>query len=57
MNLNLKLDKTVEGYEKEVSKLMIYKHDAEHKKPLEIQMCLKAFMTITYRTNILVRQL
>ena len=43
--------------EKELNKLLIYKLQAEEKKPREIQACMRTYLALVYRTNQIVRQL
>lgn len=56
-DLRMELRNSKEQMEKDVSKLLVYKVQAEEKKPLEIQACMKAYVNMAFKTNMLVRQL
>ena len=41
----------------EVEKLIVYKNDAEDKKPREIQQCLRTYFGMILKTNLLMKKL
>ena len=55
--LQKNLKESIEERENEVKKLIVYKEEAEYKKPQEIQNSLKIFLRMVFRTNYFVRQL